>query len=67
MHFKASFNHFAAVQCCKMALQQFTMFVLINLTSCYLLLLLFINDIYPGSSTHSKVAFREVMYPIELE
>ena len=26
-----------------------------------------ISDIYPGSSTHSKVVFREVLHPIELE
>ena len=26
-----------------------------------------INDIYPGNSTHSKVVFREVLHPIELE
>ena len=26
-----------------------------------------INDIYPGSFTHPKVAFREVMPPIKLE
>ena len=26
-----------------------------------------INDIYPGSSTHEKVVFREVLHPIELE
>ena len=26
-----------------------------------------IYDIYPGSSTHSKVVFREVLHPIELE
>ena len=25
------------------------------------------NDIYPGSSTHSKVVFREVLHQIELE
>ena len=25
------------------------------------------NDIYPGSSTHPKVVFREVLHPIELE
>jgi len=28
---------------------------------------LIINDIYPGSSTHSKVVFKEVLHPIELE
>jgi len=26
-----------------------------------------INDIYPGSSTHPKVVFREVLHSIELE
>ena len=26
-----------------------------------------INDIYLGSSTHSKVVFREVLHPIKLE
>ena len=26
-----------------------------------------INDIYPGSFTHPKVVFREVMHPIKLE
>ena len=26
-----------------------------------------INDIYPGSFTHPKVVFREVMHPINLE
>ena len=26
-----------------------------------------INDIYPGSSTYSKVVFREVLHQIELE
>lgn len=25
------------------------------------------NDIYSGSSTHAKVVFSEVLYPIELE
>lgn len=25
------------------------------------------NDIYPGSATHAKVVFREVLHPIELE
>ena len=25
------------------------------------------NDIYPGSSTHSEVVFREVLHPFELE
>ena len=25
-----------------------------------------INDFYPGSSTHPKVVFREVLHPIEL-
>ena len=29
--------------------------------------MIIINDIYPGSSTHSKVVFREVLHPIELE
>ena len=28
---------------------------------------IFITDIYPGSSTHPKVVFREVLHPIELE
>ena len=29
--------------------------------------IIIINDIYPGSSIHSKVVFREVLHPIELE
>ena len=29
--------------------------------------MIIINDIYPGGSTHSKVVFREVLHPIELE
>ena len=29
--------------------------------------IIIINDIYPGSSTHPKVVFREVLHPIELE
>ena len=31
------------------------------------LIIIIINDIYPGSSTHSKVVFREVLHAIELE
>ena len=30
-------------------------------------LIIIINDIYPGSSTHLKVVFREVLHQIELE
>ena len=26
-----------------------------------------ISNLYPGSSTHLKVVFREVLHPIELE
>jgi len=33
----------------------------------FLLIIIIINDIYPGSSTHSKVIFREVLHAIELE
>ena len=31
------------------------------------IIIIIINDIYPGSSTHSKVVFREVLHPFELE
>ena len=30
-------------------------------------IIIIINDIYPGSFTHSKVIFREVLHPIKLE
>ena len=33
----------------------------------FLLIIIIINDIYPGSSTHSKVVFREVLHATELE
>ena len=33
----------------------------------FLFIIIIINDIYPGSSTHSKVVFREVLHAIELE
>ena len=45
----------------------------LNRKSCFLykargiLIIIIMNDIYPGSSTHSKVVFREVLHPIELE
>ena len=32
-----------------------------------IIIIIIINDIYPGSSTHSRVVFREVMHPFELE
>ena len=32
-----------------------------------IIIIIIIIDIYPGSSTHSKVVFREVLHPIELE
>ena len=31
-----------------------------------IIIIIIINDIYPGSSTHSKVIFREVLHPFEL-
>jgi len=32
-----------------------------------IIIIIIINEIYPGSSSHSKVVFREVLHPIELE
>ena len=32
-----------------------------------IIIIIIIIDIYPGSSTHSKVVFKEVLHPIELE
>ena len=34
---------------------------------CLPCIIIIINDIYPGSSTHSKVVFREILHSIELE
>ena len=34
---------------------------------CFLSIIIIIIDIYPGSSTHPKMVFREVLHPIELE
>ena len=31
------------------------------------LIIIIISNLYPGSSTHSKVVFREVLHPIEVE
>ena len=33
----------------------------------FIIIIIIINDIYPGSSTHSKVVFREVLHPFELD
>ena len=33
----------------------------------HFIIIIIINDIYPGSSTHSKVVFREVLHLFELE
>ena len=30
-------------------------------------MIIILNDVYPGTSTYSKVLFREVLYPIELK
>ena len=32
-----------------------------------IIIIIIISNIYPGCSTHSKVVFREVLHPIELE
>ena len=39
----------------------------IDVQETFLELIIIINDIYPGSSTHSNVVFREVLHPFELE
>ena len=37
------------------------------ITITIIIIIIIISNIFPGSSTHSKVVFREVLQPIELE
>ena len=55
--------------CLKVLLQFMNFFELLLFMprSIKLFLFIIINDIYPGSSTHSKVVLREVLHPLELE
>ena len=55
--------------CLKILLQFMNFFELLLFMprSIKLFFFIIINDIYPGSSTHSKVVFREVLHPFELE
>ena len=42
-------------------------YVSTNLSNIFLTLILMINDIYPESSTHAKMVFKEVLHKKKLE
>ena len=44
-----------------------TIIIIIIIIIIVIIIIIIIIDIYPGSSTHPKVVFREVLHPIELE
>ena len=41
--------------------------IIIIITIIIIIIIIIIIDIYPRSSTHIKVVFREVLHPIEVE